>query len=109
MSDNNVFADDEGLLLNSLGSRKVNDIVHINLSGIIKLGMILKSHILPYRMRNSHSTGNRSPVKATVPQSTKDSDVERTHSAASGGDSPRNGIQGDGTSFSTGGTVPPRS
>ena len=109
MSDNNVFADDEGLLLNSLGSRKVNDIVHINLSGIIKLGMILKSHILPYRMRNSHSTGNRSPVKANVPQSTKDSDVERTHSAASGGDSPRNGIQGDGTSFSTGGTVPPRS
>ena len=45
MTDNAIFADKKGLLINEIASRKVNDIVHINLSGIIKLGMLFRSYV----------------------------------------------------------------
>ena len=41
-----IFADKKGLLINEIASRKVNDIVHINLSGIIKLGMLFRRFVL---------------------------------------------------------------
>ena len=46
MTNNNSFANKEGLLLESLSSRKANDIVHINLSGIIKLGLLFRSYVI---------------------------------------------------------------
>ena len=45
MTDNTDFANNGGFLLDSLASRKANDTVHLNLSGIIKLGMLFKSYV----------------------------------------------------------------
>lgn len=44
MTNNNDFANKEGLLMESIASRKVNDTVHLNLSGIIKLGLLFRSY-----------------------------------------------------------------
>ena len=45
MTDNSSFANSGGFLIDSLASRKANDTVHLNLSGIIKLGMSFKSYV----------------------------------------------------------------
>ena len=44
MTNNNDFADSGGFLIDNLASRKANDTVHLNLSGIIKLGMLFKRY-----------------------------------------------------------------
>ena len=110
MSDNSVFANEEGLLLDSLGSRKVNDIVHINLSGIIKLGLILRSYILPYRAKTKPNTGTKNAVNQRVSHSTTEREENSSQSATlDGGASSISDTQGEGTAFPIPGVSPRRS
>ena len=105
-----MFANEEGLLLDSLGSRKVNDIVHINLSGIIKLGLILRSYILPYRAKTKPNTGTRNAVNHRVSHSTTEREENSSQSATlDGGASSISDTQGEGTAFPIPGVSPRRS
>ena len=88
MTNNSSFSNKEGLLLESLSSRKANDIVHINLTGIIKLGLLFRSYITGSIYNNidfgdgSHFTPNKSGYKGNKSPM---ADESREHVAADGG------------------------
>ena len=109
MTDNSVFATSEGLLSASLASRKVNDIVHINLSGIIKLGLIFRENVLPNRVRFFNSVDPKSTVEPKESPNIHGDNERETQPATTEETSPSDKIQGDGASFSAPGEVPPRS
>ena len=57
MTDNKDFADSGGFLIDNLASRKANDTVHLNLSGIIKLGMLFKRYATSLFIRGNFVDG----------------------------------------------------
>ena len=115
MMDHNIFANREGFLLESLGSRKASDVVHLNLSGIIKLGLSFRSYI-------SNRVGTPPGVFINDSEKSEPADTideSREQLVTYEGNSPRcdevivpdtlSDIQRDGTTSSPGGPVPPRS